>query len=326
MARLSMVEAINATLHELMDKDDRIVVLGEDVGVDGGVFRATVGLIEKFGAMRVIDTPLAESCIVGASIGMAIYGMRPVAEIQFEGFMFKAYDHIYSHASRMRKRSQGLYGVPLVIRAPYGAGVRALEHHSDAPEVLFAHLPGLKVVIPSTPGDAKGLLTSAIEDPDTVIFLEPKRLYRLFKEEVPEGDHRVPIGKARIAREGKDISIVTYGGMVSVCEKAAQHVEKEGVDAEVVDLRTVWPFDIDAITSSVKKTGRLVIVHEAPRSFGVGAEISAQVAERCLLSLLAPIKRVTGYDVIPPLAKLEEYNYPDSERVVKAIHDTMQFE
>jgi len=326
MARLSMVEAINSTLHELMDKDDRIVVLGEDVGVDGGVFRATVGLIEKFGAMRVIDTPLAESCIVGASIGMAIYGMRPVAEIQFEGFLFKAYDHIYSHASRMRKRSQGLYGVPLVIRAPYGAGVRALEHHSDAPEVLFAHLPGLKVVIPSTPGDAKGLLTSAIEDPDTVIFLEPKRLYRLFKEEVPDGDHRVPIGKARIAREGKDISIVTYGGMVSVCEKAAQHAEKEGVDAEVVDLRTVWPFDIDAITSSVKKTGRLIIVHEAPRSFGVGAEISAQVAERCLLSLLAPIKRVTGYDVIPPLSKLEEYNYPDSERVVEAIHDTMQFE
>ncbi|MGO9567457.1 MAG: alpha-ketoacid dehydrogenase subunit beta [Desulfomonilaceae bacterium] len=326
MARLSMVEAINATLHELMAKDERIVVLGEDVGVDGGVFRVTAGLIEKFGAMRVIDTPLAESCIVGASIGTAIYGMRPVAEIQFEGFMFKAYDQIYSHASRMRKRSQGLYHVPLVIRAPYGAGVRALEHHSDAPEVLFTHLPGLKVVIPSTPGDAKGLLTSAIEDPDTVIFLEPKRLYRLFKEEVPEGEHRVPIGKARIAREGEDVSIVTYGGMVSVCEKAAQHVEKEGVDAEVIDLRTVWPFDIDAITSSVKKTGRLVIVHEAPRSFGVGAEIAALVGERCLLSLLAPIKRVTGYDVIPPLSKLEEYNYPDSERVVKAIHDTVQFE
>ncbi len=326
MARLSMVEAINVTLHELMAKDEKIVVLGEDVGVDGGVFRATVGLIEKFGAMRVIDTPLAESCIVGATIGMAIYGMRPVAEIQFEGFMFKAYDQVYSHASRMRKRSQGLYGVPLVIRAPYGAGVRALEHHSDAPEVLFAHLPGLKVVIPSTPPDAKGLLTSAIEDPDTVIFLEPKRLYRLFKEEVPDGEHRVPIGKARIAREGEDVSIVTYGGMVSVCEKAAQHVEKEGVDAEVIDLRTVWPFDIDAITSSVRKTGRLIIVHEAPRSFGVGAEIAAQVSERCLLSLLAPIKRVTGYDVIPPLSKLEEYNYPDSERVVKAIHDTVQFE
>jgi pyruvate dehydrogenase E1 component beta subunit len=325
MARLSMVEAINSTLRELMEKDDRIVVLGEDVGVDGGVFRATVGLLDKFGEMRVIDTPLAESCIVGAAIGMAVYGMRPVAEIQFEGFMFKAYDHVYSHASRLRKRSQGLYGVPLVIRAPYGAGVRALEHHSDAPEALFAHLPGLKVVIPSTPSDAKGLLTSAIEDPDTVIYLEPKRLYRLFKEEVPDGEHRVPIGKARVAREGKDISIVTYGGMVSVCEKAAQHVDKEGVDAEVIDLRTVWPFDIEAITKSVTKTGRLVICHEAPRSFGAGAEIAAQVAERCLLSLLAPIRRVTGYDVFPPLSKLEEYNYPDSERVVRAIHETMEF-
>jgi pyruvate dehydrogenase E1 component subunit beta len=325
MARLSMVEAINTTLRELMEKDDRIVVLGEDVGVDGGVFRATIGLLEKFGEMRVIDTPLAESCIVGAAIGMAVYGMRPVAEIQFEGFMFKAYDQVYSHASRLRKRSQGLYGVPMVIRAPYGAGVRALEHHSDAPEVLFAHLPGMKVVIPSTPSDAKGLLTSAIEDPDTVIYLEPKRLYRLFKEEVPDGEYKVPIGKARVAREGKDISIITYGGMVSVCEKAAQHVSTEGVDAEVIDLRTVWPFDIEAITESVTKTGRVVICHEAPRSFGVGAEIAAQVGERCLLSLLAPIRRVTGYDVLPPLSKLEEYNYPDSERVVRAIHETMEY-
>lgn len=325
MARLSMVEAINATLHEQMSKDDRVVVLGEDVGVDGGVFRATVGLIDKFGPERVIDTPLAESTIVGAAIGMAIYGLRPVAEIQFEGFMFKAYDQIYSHASRYRKRSQGLYNVPLVIRAPYGAGVRALEHHSDAPEVLFTHLPGLTVVIPSTPSDAKGLLTSAIEFPDTVIYLEPKRLYRLFKEEVPEGEHKVPLGKARMVREGKDITLVTYGGMVSVCERAAQHVEGEGVDAEVIDLRTVWPFDVDAIVDSVNKTGRLVIVHEAPRSFGVGAEIAATVGERCLLSLLAPIKRVTGYDVLPPLSKLEEYNYPDSERVVKAIHEAMEF-
>jgi len=326
MARLSMVEAINRTFHELMEKDDRIVVMGEDVGVDGGVFRATVGLLEKFGDTRVIDTPLAESCIVGAALGMAIYGMRPVAEIQFEGFMFKAYDHIYSHVSRMRHRSQGRYGVPLVIRAPYGAGVRALEHHSDAPEALFCHLPGLKVVIPATPSDAKGLLTSSIEDPDPVIFLEPKRLYRLFKEEVPDGEHRVPLGKARIAREGNDITLVTYGGMVSVSERAAEHVSAEGVEAEVIDLRTIWPFDIDAIIKSVTKTGRLVIVHEAQRSFGVGAEIAALAAERCLLSLLAPIKRVTGYDVIPPLSKLEEYNYPDSERIVRAIHDTMQFQ
>jgi len=251
--------------------------------------------------------------------------LRPVAEIQFEGFMFKAYDHIYSHASRYRKRSQGLYNVPLVIRAPYGAGVRALEHHSDAPEALFTHLPGLTVVIPSTPSDAKGLLTSAIEFPDPVIYLEPKRLYRLFKEEVPEGDHKVPLGKARMVREGKDITLITYGGMVQVCEKAAKHVADEGVDAEIVDLRTIWPFDVEAVTTSVNKTGRLVIVHEAPRSFGVGAEISATVGERCLLSLLAPIKRVTGYDVLPPLAKLEEYNYPDSDRVVKAIHDSMDF-
>ena len=325
MARLSMVEAINTTLHERLAADDSIVVLGEDVGVDGGVFRATVGLVEKFGEERVIDTPLAESGIVGAAIGMAVYGMKPVAEIQFEGFMFKAFDQIYSHASRLRRRSQGLYGVPLVIRAPYGAGVRALEHHSDAPEALFCHLPGLKVVIPSTPSDAKGLLTTSIDDPDTVIFLEPKRLYRLFKEEVPEGEYRVPLGEARLVREGKDVTLVTYGGMVSICQRAADHVAEEGVDAEIVDLRTVWPFDIDAITTSVIKTGRLVIVHEAPRSFGVGAEIAALVAERCLLSLLAPIKRVTGYDIVPPLAKLEDFNYPDYERVVRAIHETMQF-
>ncbi|MBI5252581.1 MAG: alpha-ketoacid dehydrogenase subunit beta [Desulfomonile tiedjei] len=325
MARLSMVEAINVTLHELMARDERIVVLGEDVGKDGGVFRATVGLLDKFGPMRVIDTPLAESCIVGSAIGMAVYGMRPVAEIQFEGFMFKAYDQVYSHASRLRRRSQGVYGVPLVIRAPYGAGVRALEHHSDAPEALFAHVPGLKVVIPATPSDAKGLLTSSIEDPDTVIFLEPKRLYRLFKEEVPEGDYRVPLGEARVVQEGDDATIVTYGGMVSVCERAAQHVASEGVSAEVIDLRTVWPFDIDAITKSVTKTGRLIICHEAPRSLGVGAEIAAQVAEKCLLSLQAPIVRVTGNDVIPPLSKLEEYNYPDSEQVVRAIHETVQF-
>lgn len=325
MARLSMVEAINAALHEQMAKDDTVVVLGEDVGVDGGVFRVTVGLIDKFGPERVMDTPLAESAIIGTSVGMAINGMRPVAEIQFEGFMFKGFDHIYSHASRLRRRSQGTYGVPMVVRAPYGAGVRALEHHSDAPEALFAHIPGLKVVIPATPKDAKGLMVASIQDPDTVIFLEPKRLYRSFKEEIPDEEYTVPLGKARIAREGQDITLVAYGGMVQVAEKAAQHVSDEGVDAEVLDLRTVWPFDIDAIESSVNKTGRLVIIHEAPRSFGVGAEIAAQVGERCLLSILAPIKRVTGYDIVPPLAKLEEHNYPQPDRVVRAIHETMEF-
>lgn len=325
MARLSLIKAINSTLHELMAKDDRIVVMGEDVAADGGVFRATEGLLEKFGEERVIDTPLAESSIVGTAIGMAIYGMRPIAEIQFEGFMFNAFEHIYSHVARMRRRSQGLYGVPLVIRTPYGAGVRALEHHSDAPEALFANIPGLKVVIPSTPSDAKGLLTSSVEDPDPVIFFEPKRLYRLFKEEVPEGDYRVPLGKARLVREGHDITVVTYGGTVPVCEKAAQHVAGEGVEAEVIDLRTVWPFDVEAVEQSVNKTGRLVIVHEASRSVSISAEIAATIGEKCLLSLLAPIKRVTGYDIVPPLAKLEEYNYVDSERVVRAIHDSMEF-
>jgi pyruvate dehydrogenase E1 component beta subunit len=216
MARLSMVEAINSAMDTLMARDDRVVVLGEDVGVDGGVFRATVNLIEKYGPDHVIDTPLAESAIVGAAIGMAVYGMRPIAEIQFEGFMFKAFDHIYSHAARMRRRSQGAYGVPLVVRAPYGAGVRALEHHSDAPETFFAHIPGIKVVIPSTPSDAKGLLMAAVEDPDTVIFLEPKRLYRLFKEEVPDGDYRVPLGKARLVRAGAGIPRGADGGMDQV--------------------------------------------------------------------------------------------------------------
>lgn len=325
MARLSMIEAINLTLHELMAQDDRVVVLGEDVGIDGGVFRATVGLIDKFGESRVIDTPLAESCIVGAAIGMAIYGMRPIAEIQFEGFMFKAYDQIYSHASRMRHRSRGRFTVPLVVRAPYGAGVRALEHHSDAPEALFTHIPGLKVVIPSSPLEAKGLLTSSVEDPDTVIFLEPKRLYRLFKEEVPEGRYAIPLGQSRVVAEGHDVTVVTFGGMVSVCENAVTHVAAEGVSVELIDLRTVWPFDVTAVVSSVEKTGRLVIVHEAPRSFGVGAEIAAIVGEKCLLSLQSPIRRVTGYDVIPPLSKLEDYNYPNIEKVVRAIHETMQF-
>jgi pyruvate dehydrogenase E1 component beta subunit len=256
---------------------------------------------------------------------MAIYGMRPIVEIQFEGFLFNAYDHLYSHAARMRRRSQGLYGVPLVVRAPYGAGVRALEHHSDAPEALFAGIPGLKVVIPSTPSEAKGLLTASVEDPDPVIFFEPKRLYRLFKEEVPEGEYRIPLGKARIVREGHDVTVVTYGGTVPICEKAAQHVAGEGVEAEVIDLRTVWPFDVEAVEQSVNKTGRLVIVHEASRSVSISAELAATIGERCLLSLLAPIKRVTGYDIVPSLSKLEEYSYVDSERVVRAIHDSMEF-
>jgi len=325
MARKSMIQAINEALHQKMAEDKSVVVLGEDVGVDGGVFRATLGLIEKFGPERVMDTPLAESSIAGAAVGMAINGLKPVAEIQFMGFIYQAFDQILCHAARFRHRSQGRFTTPIVVRAPYGAGVRALEHHSESTEAHFAHVPGLKVVIPSNPVDAKGLLISSIEDEDPVIFLEPKRLYRLKKVEVPDEIYRTPIGEAAIAKEGQDITVLAWGGMMPVALDAAQHVEKEGVDAEVIDLRTILPFDIDTITKSVEKTGRLVIVHEAPRSFGVGAEIAAQVGERNLLHLLAPVARVTGYDIVPPLAKLEDYNYPNAERVIRAIHKTMEF-
>jgi len=325
MARKSMIQAINEALHQKMTEDESIVVLGEDVGIDGGVFRATEGLYDKFGDVRVIDTPLAELGIIGVSVGMAINGLKPVAEIQFMGFVFEGFSQIVDHVARMRYRSQSRYSMPMVIRMPYGAGVRALEHHSESTEALFAHTPGLKVVIPSNSVDAKGLLISAIEDPDPVIFLEPKRLYRLKKIEVPEEIYRTPIGKAQVLKEGTDITLLAYGAMVPIIEDAAEHVGKEGVDAEVIDLRTVLPWDVETVTKSVEKTGRLVIVHEAARSFGVGAEIAATVAERNLLHLLAPIARVTGYDVVPPLAKLEPVNYPNTEKVVRAIHKTMEF-
>ncbi|MDW7682385.1 MAG: alpha-ketoacid dehydrogenase subunit beta, partial [bacterium] len=290
-----------------------------------GVFRATEGLVEKFGEDRVIDTPLAESSIIGASIGMAMNGLKPVAEIQFMGFVFQGFDQIVDHVARIRHRSQGKYNMQMVVRIPYGAGVRALEHHSESTEALFAHTSGLKVVIPSNPVDAKGLLISAIEDPDPVIFLEPKRLYRLTKKELPDELYRTPIGKAEIIKSGKDITVVAYGAMVPIIEEAAEHVGKEGVDAEVIDLRTISPWDMETVSRSVEKTGRLVIVHEAARSFGVGAEIAATIGERNLLHLLAPISRVTGYDIVPPLAKLENVNYPNSEKVVRAIHQTMEF-
>jgi pyruvate dehydrogenase E1 component beta subunit len=325
MAKKTMIQAINEALRQKMKEDSTVVVLGEDVGVDGGVFRATLGLIEEFGENRVMDTPLAESSIIGASIGMAINGLKPIAEIQFMGFIYQGFDQILNHVARYRYRSQGRYGLPMVVRAPYGAGVKALEHHSESTEAHFAHLPGLKVVIPANPYDAKGLLVSAIDDPDPVIFLEPKRLYRLKKAEVPEEIYQVPIGKANILREGTDITLIGWGAMVPICEDSAEHVAKEGVNVEVIDLRTISPFDIEAITNSVEKTGRAVIVHEAPRSFGVGAEIVAQIGERNILNLLAPVQRVTGYDIIPPLSKLEDFNYPNAERVVRAIHKTMEF-
>ncbi len=325
MAKRTMVQAINEALHQKMQEDSSVIVLGEDVGVDGGVFRATINLIEAFGAERVIDTPLGESSIVGASIGMAMNGLKPVVEIQFMGFIYQGFDQMLNHAARMRHRSQGRFSAGIVVRAPYGAGVKALEHHSESTEAHFAHIPGLKVVIPSTPEDAKGLLVSAIDDPDPVIFLEPKRLYRLKREPVPDELYRTPIGKARIAREGKDVSVITYGAMVPVALDAAAKMAEHNVEVEVLDLRTILPFDVHAITESVQKTGRAVVVHEAPRLFGVGAEITAQISERCLLYLLAPVKRVTGYDIVPPLSRLEDYNYPSAEKIIKAIHETLEF-
>jgi pyruvate dehydrogenase E1 component beta subunit len=325
MAKKTMIQAINEALHQKMEQDPTIVVLGEDVGVDGGVFRVTLGLIEKFGEDRVMDTPLVESSIIGASVGMALNGLKPIPEIQFMGFVYQGFDQILNHVARYLHRSQGRYTMQMVVRMPYGAGVRALEHHSESTEAHFAHLPGLKTVIPSNPYDAKGLLISAIEDPDPVISLEPKRLYRMKKEEVPEEIYRVPIGKANVTKEGHDITLIAWGAMVPVALDAADHVGKESVDAEVIDLRTISPFDIETITNSIEKTGRAVIIHEAPKSFGSGAEIAAQIGERSILHLLAPIQRVTGYDIIPPLAKLEDFNYPNSEKVIRAIHKTMEF-
>ncbi len=288
MAKRNLVEAINSGLMVEMEKDPSVVVLGEDVGREGGVFRVTDGLQAKFGANRVFDTPLAESGIIGVSIGMAVKGLRPVAEIQFEGFLHLAMDQIMNHAARIRTRSRGRFTCPLVIRSPWGGGIRAPEHHSDSPEALFAHTPGIKVVIPSSPYDAKGLIISAIRDPDPVLFFEPKRIYRAIKEEVPDGEYTVPIGQAKVIREGKDVTIISWGAMLREVLRAAETAEKEGIKAEIIDLRTISPMDDATYLESVRKTGRVVIVHEAPPTCGVGAEIIARINEKALLSLQAP--------------------------------------
>ncbi len=323
MAKLNMVQAINLALHEEMEKDPSIVVMGEDVGVDGGVFRVTEGLLNKFGEERVIDTPLAESGIVGTAIGMAVLGLKPVAEIQFEGFSYMTIDQLAAHASRIRYRSRGAYHCPLVIRAPYGGGVRALEHHSEAVATFFIHIPGMKVVIPSSPYDAKGLLISSIRDPDPVFFFEPKRLYRAFREEVPEGEYTVPIGEGKKLTEGDDITLIAWGAMLKVCQEALEKMKDVGV--ELIDLRTLSPLDDKLIIDSVKKTGRVVIVHEEPRTLGLGAEIIARINEKAFLSLEAPVKRVTGYDVPVPLPKLEDYYLPDAEKVASALKEVAAF-
>ncbi len=323
MSKLNMVQAINLALHEEMEKDPAVLVMGEDVGVNGGVFRVTEGLIEKFGSERVIDTPLAESGIVGTAIGMAVSGLKPVAEIQFEGFSYMTIDQLAAHASRIRYRSRGRYHCPVVIRAPYGGGVRALEHHSEAVATFFIHVPGLKVVIPSTPYDAKGLLLASIRDPDPVIFFEPKRLYRAFKEEVPESDYTIPLGEGKKLTEGEDVTLISWGAMVRVCQEALDKVKD--ISTELIDLRTLSPLDEKIIIDSVRKTGRCVIVHEEPRTLGFGAEIMARINEKAFLYLEAPVKRVTGYDVPVPLPKLEDYYLPDAERVANAIKETAGF-
>ncbi len=323
--KLNMVQALNQAMLQEMERDDRVLVMGEDVGVDGGVFRVTDGLINEFGESRVIDTPLAESAIIGVGIGMAVTGLRPIAEIQFMGFVYLAYNQILAHAARLRNRSRGKYTVPMVIRMPYGAGVRALEHHSESTEALFCHIPGLKVAVPATPYDAKGLLISAIRDEDPVIFLEPKKLYRAGRQEVPEDDYTVPLGQAKIVREGEGLTIVAWGAMVPVSQKAAESVEPSGIFPEVVDLRTLSPLDSQTIIDSVNRTGRALVVHEAPKTCGLGAEIAALINEHALLNLDAPVLRVTGQDITVPLFKSEDYYYPTPERVVYYIKKIMEW-
>ncbi|MCL5021976.1 MAG: alpha-ketoacid dehydrogenase subunit beta [Nitrospirae bacterium] len=320
MPQLNMVQAINLALREEMERDGDVVVLGEDVGKNGGVFRITEGLQTQFGPERVMDTPLAESGIVGASIGMAAYGLKPVAEIQFLGFIYPAVDQISNHAARLRSRSRGRYTCPLVIRTPYGAGIRAPEHHSESCEAIFCHMPGIKVVMPSSPYYAKGLLLSSIRDPDPVIFLESTRLYRLMKEDVPEGEYVVPLEQARVVQEGKDVTVISWGFML---HRTLQAVE--GFDAEVIDLMTLNPFDEETVYKSVRKTGRVVIVCEAPKTGSFASELSASLAEEMMLHLKAPIARVASYDVVLPLPKLEDYYMPGTERIRKALAEAMKY-
>ena len=325
MAHMNMVQALNSAMDIMLERDPRVVVLGEDVGYFGGVFRVTDKLQERFGEKRVFDTPLSESAIIGSSVGMAVYGLRPIAEIQFGGFLYVCMNQLVTQAARMRTRSAGVLGCPLVVRAPYGGGVRTPDLHSDSLEGLFMQTPGLKVVIPSNPYDAKGLLASAIADPDPVLFLENIKLYRSFRQETPEEYYSLPLGEANIVQPGSDVSVFAYGAMVHVALEAAQQAQRElAISVEVIDLRTVWPLDESCIISSVEKTGRAVIVHEAPRAGGVGAEISAIINEHCLYSLLKPIERVTGYDTPFPVPAQEDYYLPTPARVRDALRRVME--
>lgn len=323
---LTLVQAVRDGLYTEMAADEDVVVLGEDVGKNGGVFRATEGLYEEFGGDRVVDTPLAESGIIGAAVGMAAMGMRPVPECQFSGFMYPGFDQIVSHMSRFRTRSRGRFTLPMTLRAPYGGGIRAPEHHSESKEAFYAHEAGLKVAIPSTPYDAKGMLIAAIRDPDPVVFLEPKLIYRAFRGEVPEEDYEVPLGEAVTRREGDDVAVFTWGAMTRPTMEAAESLAEEGIECEVVDLRTVSPLDREAIVEAFEKTGRAAVVHEAPKSGGLGAEITAIIQEEALLYQEAPVERITGFDVPFPLYALEDYYLPSAARVEAGVKEAVNFE
>jgi pyruvate dehydrogenase E1 component beta subunit len=324
MAVMTLIQAINAALSGEMERNPAVVLLGEDIGKSGGVFRATEGLWERFGPERVMDTPLAEAGILGMAIGMALNGLRPVAEIQFADFIYPAFDQIVSELAKYRYRSAGQFTAPVVVRAPSGGGIKGGHYHSQSPEAYFVHTAGLKVVMPSTPADGKGLLTSAMRDPDPVIFFEPKALYRTVKGEVPEGDYTVPLGVARVVREGTDLSLITYGAMVPVAERAAAEADREGICVEVIDLRTLWPLDGESLFRSVEKTGRAVVLHEAPRTCGFGAELAALIQEKAFLHLKSPIGRVTGFDTPFPYA-MEKLYLPDAARMLHAIRGAVKF-
>lgn len=326
MAQLNMVSAVNRALDEALRDDDTVVLLGQDIGQDEGVFRVTADLLKRYGPKRVIDTPLAEGAIVGGAIGMAIYGLKPVAEMQFSGFFYQAFHQVEQHVSRFRNRTRGRFGLPMVIRMPYGGGIRAVEHHSESREAYYAHTPGIQMVIPSGPRNARALLLESIFNPDPVVFFEPKQVYRSFKEEVPDEPERMPIGKAQIARAGTDITLISYGAMMRPTLEAADDLADEGVSAEIVDLLTVSPLDTETITQSVGKTGRCVIVHEGPRTCGIGAEVVARIVEtEALMHLEAPIRRITGYDVQFPYFARERAYLPNAERVAHAVREVLAF-
>ena len=324
MPEVNLAQALNGALDTALRSDDRVVLLGEDIGRTGGVFRITDGLRDRHGEDRVFDTPVAESGIVGAAFGMAVAGMRPVAELQFMGFSYPAYDQIINHVSRIRNRTNHRFTAPMVIRMPFGGGIGAAEHHSESTEAIYAHVPGLKVVVPSTPRDARGLLLAAIEDPDPVVFLEPIRLYRAVKEEIPDVYYTVDIGPVRVERSGEDITLISWGAMMKETRAAARALEEDDVSVEVLDLRTLSPLDRDGILSSVEKTGRAIVVHEAPLTGGFGSEIAATIQEHALYSLQTPVRRVTGWDTIFPLKRSEGHYLPTVDRIVKTAHETLE--